>query len=295
MKVHATVAVDKGPAPPAPMTTLQVIDLTVRPEHRGLWRSRPAAGGEPAGLPSGGFASPLGFWLAPTPDLATTPAGTRTIRFRSPAATEGTPPPPPAPPGWRGRPPRVVRVKPAHTGDGDLFLAIGPDSAQVTATPAAWQSMAEPVLLATCLYWRFAAMDAEVDRLTESAHDDLDHATMPGPSTLRDRRLLESRARDVRALMLDLPHFEGPLTDPAPYCSSERAAQAFETLAEKLGLEEWCELIDERTEAIEDAYEALSEKLFEYRNFAWEAILEVLIVILLLAELAFMAFEAFTP
>ena len=118
---------------------------------------------------------------------------------------------------------------------------------------------------------------------------------MPGPSTLRARRRLEATAREVRALLVDLPHFEGPLTDPLMYCSSERSAQTYATLAEKLRLEEWCELIDEKAEAVEDTYEALTEKLFEYKNFAAEALLEILIVAILLAELAIMWHEALMP
>ena len=63
----------------------------------------------------------------------------------------------------------------------------------------------------------------------------------------------------------------------------------------KLRLEEWSELIDERAEVVEDAYEALTEKLFEYKNFAWEAVLETLIIVILVAELGITIYEAFTP
>src|SRR5262249_51632472 len=159
------------------------------------------------------------------------------------------------------------------------------------SSPAAWKTLAEPVLLAACQFWRFAAVEAEIARLTEHAHADLDHSNMPGIATLRHHRRLVQSARDVRALMLDLPHFEGPLADPYPFVPSERAAQVYESVAEKLRLEEWCELIDDRAEAIEDAYEALAEKLFEFKNFAWEALLEALIIVILLGELALMLYE----
>jgi hypothetical protein len=131
--------------------------------------------------------------------------------------------------------------------------------------------------------------------LTALSHQDLGHATMPGLATLRSRRRLEATAREVRALLVDLAQFEAPLTDPLPYCSSERSAQVYTTLAEKLHLEAWCERIDERAEAVEDTYEALTEKLFEYKNFAGEAVLEILIIVILLTELSMTAYEIFSP
>ncbi|MBV8230043.1 MAG: hypothetical protein JO329_08685, partial [Planctomycetaceae bacterium] len=45
----------------------------------------------------------------------------------------------------------------------------------------------------------------------------------------------------------------------------------------------------------EDTYEAVTEKLFEYKNFAWEAFLEVIIVLILLGELGLMIWENFGP
>jgi hypothetical protein len=293
MSTTTTNGASKAAAVVALPRPIQAIDLVGRPEHRALWRSAGAATLPAPGLPGGGQASPLGYWLAGLPEGASPSPGAPVISFRSP--TEPPAPPADSGPGPGRRPPLTVRVKPTHTGDGDLILVLSPTSAQVHATPAAWQAVAEPVLLAICQYWRFAAVDAELDRLTALAHGDIGHAAMPGLSSLRDRRRLADVARDVRALLVDLPHFEGPLTDPLPYLSTERAGQTFETLAEKLHLEEWCELIDERAEAVEDTYEAVTEKLFEYKNFAAEALLEVLIVVILLAELAFMGWEAFGP
>lgn len=266
-------------------------DISGQPAQRGLWRSVGAGSLPPPELPCGGAPSPLGFWLSPLPEGSSAPAGAKVVRFFPPTVS----PAPPPSDGPRRRPALTVRVKPTHTGDGDLMLVVGPGFAHVHATEAAWNAVAEPVLLAICQYWRFAAVDAELDRLTTLAAEDIGHATMPGVATLRDRRRLEQTAHDVRALLVDLPHFEGPLTDPLAYCSSERAAAAYANLAEKLHLETWCELIDERAEAVEDTYEALTEKLFEYKNFIAEALLEILIVVILLAELALMGFDILSP
>jgi hypothetical protein len=309
MKLHiAPTTTDGDLAALFERKTVQAIDLWPDPAHRPLWKSERGGGDAAAGArpvrppgagPCEGYASPMGYWLTP-PALPTplSPGGL-TITFHAPGEDAGPVPAAlgrsPHGPHACARPVQTVRVKSPSAGDGDITLTIGPGGARVTATPAAWKALAEPVLLAACQYWRFAALDAEIARLTELAHGDLDHSNMPGPSTLRAHRRVVEAARDVRALMLDLPHFEGPLTDPFRYASSERSAQVFENLAEKLRLEEWCELIDERAEAIEDAYEALTEKLFEYKNFAWEAVLEGLIILILLGELALGLYEAFAP
>ena len=279
---------------------IQVHDLTADPASRGLWRSAHGAAETPSARPTeSGLASPMGYWLSapavplPLGDSAIGPVITFTAigEDAGPATLDLARPPI----GGARRPLQSVRVKSPIAGEGDVLLNVGPGGATISSTSAAWKTLAEPILLALCQYWRFAAIDAELARLTELAHGDLDHSNMPGVATLRNHRRLVQNARDARVLLLDLPHFQGPLTDPFPYCSSERSAHIFESLAEKLRLEEWSELIDERAEVVEDAYEALTEKLFEYKNFAWEAVLETLIIVILVAELGITIYEAFTP
>ena len=277
------------------MQPIQALDLTATPEHRALWKARTPGVVPPVGLPPTGTASPMGYWLIGASEAGAPASGALRITFAPIGENRPAPTPEAASSTRRGRPAQTVKLKSPVAGEGDLVLTLGPAGAQVAASEAAWLTLSEPVLLVICQYWRFRAIDAEIDRLTDLAHGDLDHATMPGASSLRDRERLIAGGRAARALMLDLPYFEGPLTDALPYCSSERSAQAYETLAERLDLEDWCELIDERAEAIEDAYEAVTEKLFEYRNFAWEAILEVIIIVILVAELAVQSWEAFAP
>jgi hypothetical protein len=298
MKVHVEARATSDRNRPFSMQCIQAIDLTNQPEHRALWRSRGAAfggGWSATGLPLGGKPSPMGYWLTGASDPTTLPPDALRIQFR--AHADVAPGLPDAAglsrPG--GRPAQTVRVKGLNTGDGDLFLTVGPAGAQVTASEAAWQTLSEPVTLAICQYWRFCAVDEEIDRLTELARADIGPATMPSLGSLRDGRRLAGNAQAVRALLVDLPHFEGPLTDALPFVSSERAAQVYANLVEKLHLEEWCEAIDERAEAIEDTYEAVTEKLFEFRNFAWEAVLETIIIVILLGELIILAVETFTP
>jgi hypothetical protein len=282
--------------------SIRAIDLWRAPEARGLWKphrliARRASA--PAGLPGPGFATPMGYWLVGADEAPVSSRGGFTIEFvpYGEPAGAGSPPVEPTVSGATvpARPAQTVRLKTLNVGDGELVLNLGPSGVRVAGSEAAWRTLAEPVLLAICQYGRFADVEAEIDRLTELAHGDLDHATLPSLETLRAVRRLTASARAVRDLLLDLPHFEGPLTDPYAYCSSERAAATFAVLAEKLRLEAWCELIDERTEAIEDAYGAVSEKLLEYKNFIGEVILEVVIVAILFGELALMIWEQFGP
>ncbi len=219
MKVHVV------PTPPGDIVSLsernaiQAIDLWGNPAYRVLWRSRTRSdpeGGGSHGLPSAGYGSPMGYWLSAAGDPPVAGQGGLTIVFAAPG-DESLPPPASlaqAPDGTRSRPLQTVRIKNPTAGEGDVMLTIGAGGARVVATPAAWKTLAEPVLLAVAQYWRFSALDAELARLTELAHGDLPHATMPGPSTLKASAKLTENARAARALLLDLPHFEGPLTDP---------------------------------------------------------------------------------
>ena len=296
MKPHISVETSQSAPGHAEMTPLRALDISGDPAHRHLWRDRLHVVGDaddshPELGP--GRRSPLGFWLTPEGDSDPATSGPRIV-FGAHGEESN------APPAFVGgapgsRPVQTVRLKSPNSGEGEVILSVGSGGARIITTPAAWRTLAEPVLLACGLYWRFTAIDAELSRLTALAKGDLGHATMPTPASLRAGRTLASSAEAVRVLLLDLPHFEGPLTDPLGYCTTERAANLFETLAEKLRLEQWCELIDERAEAVEDTYEAVTEKLFEYKNFAWEAALETLIIVILLAELAVMAYEIWAP
>jgi hypothetical protein len=282
-------------------TLLHAIDLTSSAEHRRLWRPMPPGVSAPTDVPGlgRGFALPMGFWI--TESGAAVGAHGFTIVFE-PRAVTAVPAPeapssssPMAGGGMIRRPEQTVRLKPPNPLDNEVVLKIGPAGVRVSASETAWKAVAEPVILAVGQYWRFALVEREIERLTDLAHFDHAHATMPTPASLGDRKRLAENARAVRELLIDLPHFEGPLTDPYAYCATETAALTYLALVEKLRLEEWCELIDEKAEAIEDTYEAVSEKLFEYKNFAWEAALETIIIVILLGELALMVYELFGP
>ena len=254
-----------------------------------------------AGRPSLGFSfsketiwlSPMGYRLGTLAEGQYASVGARILHVLTPEDDAIDPPIEVAPTlGRLGRPPQTIRLK---GPDGELVLTIGRSAARIVASAATWGAMSEPVLLAACLYWRFQAIDAEIDRLTVEAEGDLSHAAMAVPSSLRNRKRLLGNARAVRAVMIDLPHFSGPLTDPYPYLSSERSVQTFRSLAEKLHVEEWGESIDDRVEAVEDTYASVTEKLNEFRNFAIGSALEIAIIVILLVDLVIRAYETLSP
>lgn len=301
--------------------TIQVVDLIDQPAVRSSWRrwrsvsavdvaeaaTKPAAGDSLtpverlSGRPSPGYSfseetawfSPMGYELAPVGEGKSPITGSRIVLVLTPEE-DAVDPAIEAPPtlGRLGRPPQTIRLK---GPEGELVLTIGRGPARVVASTASWAAMSEPVLLAVCLCWRFQAIDAELDRLTLEAEGDLPHATMAVPSSLRNRKRLLGHARAIRAVMIDLPHFAGPLTDPYPYLSGDLAVPTFRSLAEKLHLEGWGESIDDRAEAVEDVYASVTEKLNEFRNFAIGSILEVTIIVILLVEFAIITYDTFSP
>jgi hypothetical protein len=237
----------------------------------------------------------MAFWLVEHAG-ARPEAGELVIEVRPPGSVPVADMPTSAPSLRPGeRPAQTVRIKSPIAGEPELVLTVGPDRAEVVAGAATWLALHEPTILAICQSWRFRAIDRELGRLTESARTDIPHATLPRPASLVSRERLCATAQSVRSLLLDLAHFQGPLTDPYPFFTSDRSVQVYRSLAEKLHLEEWCEAIDERAEAVEDTYEAATEKLFEYRNFAWEALLEFIIILILVGELAVLVWDMMTP
>ncbi|MDR3634693.1 MAG: hypothetical protein P4L84_12885 [Isosphaeraceae bacterium] len=280
------------PTPPeAPLPrVIEVADLTGKSSSRSLWRRRK---GRATTAPQPGRPSPMGYWLTELHGADTGAGQSLRVELSASEDSFAGEPVPVTSCCPCGRPAQTVRLKGPNAGDGELVLTVGDRYARVVTSPAAWNVLAEPVLLAVCQYWRFGSVDEQLDRLTEQAEADIGDATMSVPSTLRKRSRLLATARDVRTLLLDLPHFMEPLTDPYAFCSSDRAVQAYRSLAEKLHLAAWCEAIDDRFEAVDDAYAAVTEKLFEYRNFAWGAALEIAIIVILLADLIFQLWEHF--
>ena len=86
--------------------------------------------------------------------------------------------------------------------------------------------------------------------------------------------------------MIDLPCFEGPLLDPQGYFATRRAARLFKTLVNRLELERWQTVIDERIEIIEATFDALADERRHLDSLTWEIVLEVLILAALVGDIA---------
>ncbi len=184
----------------------------------------------------------------------------------------------------------VCKNCPSPAPSGGLELAIVHDCAYVVVDPSAWASVADPVLLTIALCWRLSALVEQLDQLADWSRN---ACSLPGESLFRGpqrRDELGVRLRALRRLVLDLPCFEGPLIDPRGYFGSVRPARLFQALVKRLGLDSWRALIDERVEIVEAVLESLAEERRHHAALTCEIVLEVLILIALLADIAINVF-----
>ena len=96
----------------------------------------------------------------------------------------------------------------------------------------------------------------------------------------------------TRAAILDLTHFQTPLTDPFAYFDSRRSARVFRLLTDRFGLDDWSDSIDHRAEVVEATFETITEKLYHLRSHAHDVVLEVIIVLVLLIDILMRIWEA---
>jgi hypothetical protein len=281
------------------MSILRASDLSLVREADPLWRRRACApAGEGAcepyelvaklGLPRGGFASPLGFWMAPAAEWASPPPYRLEVApLRRPGAIlhagNGSP-------GIAaGRCLRAVvaerrRTRASAERPPRLVIEVASRSARIAVDEAAWPEAREVGLLAVATCWRLDAIDATLDRLTDQARRMLgrpESVTRDGTSlSWRDFRL------DAQVLLLDLADFEGPLTDPSSVVPSREAARLYRRLCGRLGLFAWRDRIDERAEVVEGLLETLSARREHRQVIALQVALEVLIIALLATDVA---------
>jgi hypothetical protein len=281
------------------MPTLHALDLTELPGTDALWRPQPGLHRQrlkpPPELPCDGFASPLGYWfaaagswatgLAPLRveilDLAELDAGNRAVATE---VMDGA-----APKGGC----RVQLDLPAGRGRSNepslpcrlaLEIDAGTAHARVGVDAGAWSSISEPVLLVIAQFWRFHAIDRLLDELTDGARGDLENTGLKRLIHWRRTRALHARRRSFQALLLDLPDFEGPLTNPRGYLDPGRPVRIFRALAAQLGLDRWRDVLDERAEVVEAVLDSLVESLHHVQALAIQIVLELIIVAVLLFD-----------
>jgi hypothetical protein len=285
------------------MQTLYALDITGTRAADWLWRRQPLAKGqgsaaEPAvlnrELPPGGFTSPLGYCFAAAPswtselpllrvEFSDYGGQSKLASDRENSARTGA------------SASRTVRTRlrlPAPAGRGrtqqallPLTLEINHEMARIGVDAETWESVRETVLLIVAQFWRFSAIDRQLDELSDWARRDL--AATAGPRNLiwpRRARALRAQGRSLQALILDLPHFEAALTNPRGWLAAGPPVRLFRALATRLGLNRWRHEIDERIEVVEAVFDSLAESLNHHQSLAFHIALELVIVALLLLD-----------
>ncbi len=315
------------------MSNLRAADLTSWREADSLWRlrasaplftnpSNPASVAKSLGLPSRGFASPLGFWFAPEEDWRDPPQylmeRAAPSRINSIARIKSKVPHVIATDSRR----RVVvtdrqKNQSASGRVRRLDLAVDGPSARVEVDDVAWPEAGEASLLAVATCWRLEALDRCFDRFTDLARELLDRKKRRSPLDMIRRRFARGKGdsasqsrprqessfwkgssashrpisatelqRQGHSLILDLPELEGPLTDPARFVRSRASAWLYRRLCGKLGLFAWRDRIDERAEVLDGILDALGVR-HDHRQVIT---LEILIILLLAIDIALSQF-----
>lgn len=259
------------------IATYYARDIALRPEYHELWMSESGIqsdGISNAGLPAGGFASPMGFWFYPatTPEA---PGDTYQIVVRERAERTSALNALPRR-TVRGR--RLTRTVTYKGKEGEITLVVGQDSAQVFTSRPAWEQLSEAVFLMVAQYWQYCVIEARLSHLAKLARQDRSHAIMPRMKTWINQKTLLANDRAVQDLLQDWSYFAGMLSDPAHYSTSESTIEAYLDFAEHLDMEGWSERIDDRFEVVEGTYEMVTEKLFHYKMAIWSLVLEIVII-----------------
>lgn len=268
------------------MRTFGVIDLKqTEPDATGWRELRSATMRSEQTMPAGALITPAGFGFVALPE-GTSWSGRRVeillpkdVRAGNARDSKIT--------ALGGRILPTVMLRP----DGDrarscvprsgLTLEVAPDVARVRVDNQAWDLTSAPVLLAISQCWRFSELDLRLDELCTWARE---------TST---RRGTVARLESFQRLLLELPSIEGPLTDPRGYFATVREARLYRRIARALGLPGWRAFIDERIEVVEAALSHLAEERRLRVSMTAALVLEVLILVVLLADLALNIWQTF--
>jgi hypothetical protein len=293
------------------MQTLHALDLTESKFANQLWRRRHDSRGNsndarpipPSDLklPVQGFPSPFGYWFAESPSW--TNEGPRlTVEFSELDERERASDAHHVHVGESRTASRTIRTGPkapagrARNPNATIPLSLEIDSnvARIGVGAATWEKVGETVLFTVAQYWRFAAINRALDELSDWARNDLERSTGFIRSLLHRRaRALRTRQKTLQKLILDLPDYEGSLTNPRGHLPSRRAVGLYRRLCVSLGLNRQRREIDERIEVVESIFDSLTESLNHSQSLAFQIVLELAIVALLLLDVGLYFFDAF--
>jgi hypothetical protein len=271
------------------MQTLGAVDLAAPHYARIPWRELRTTSSSLAtfdlGLPTGGRASPIGYWFSPV-DTFLQGAATHRIEIR-PLGDE--------PSVEDRRPMRTARLffRPPSNSEivSEVLIEVSRDTARIRLDESAWAVGGEALLLAVSQCWRFAWIDAQLGGVTNWLR--ANHARLDGlrPCGRALRQALAGHERGFRALILDLPGYEDPLTDPAGYFESPQSARLYRLVCKKLGLHGWRARVDERVEVIEAILADIVGRRHQI-DLTWvQLVLEVLILAALASDLVLLALD----
>jgi hypothetical protein len=275
------------------MRTLRAIDLAGSSADATRWRAVRWAtvdsGIELGDLPPGSLITPAGFAFVANGSVAGDAPHVQVLsadELRAQLRTGATLPSPRA--DERILPivsllPESART-PAVVPAGGLILEIGRRVARVGVDEQAWPSVAGPVLLAISQCWRFRDIDHRMEELSTWARTASQRPRSAGIPQFNSR--IDQPLQVLRAIVLDLPGTEGPLSDPRGYFANKRAAKLYGEFARGLGLTRWRDLLDERIEIVEAMLADLAEERRHRVSVGSAIALEVLILIALIADLA---------
>jgi hypothetical protein len=174
-----------------------------------------------------------------------------------------------------------------------LILEVDSNVARIGVEAVTWTRFGETVLFAIAQNWRLDAINRALDKLADWARKDLEqNATFA--SVIRRSRARELRAqhRALARLILDLPEFEGSLTNPRGYLGAGQSVRLYRRVRARLGLDRKRREIDERVEVIESIFDSLVESLNHFQALAFQIVLELAIVALLLVDVGLYLLDA---
>jgi hypothetical protein len=158
-------------------------------------------------------------------------------------------------------------------------VTVADNSAIIEPDPTVWPEADAAAILAVATCWRLREIDHSFVLLTEHAREILNRGTSVFSKWKRRRTEL---LRDGRSLILDLPDFEAPLTDPSRFFHQRDAAELYRRLCTRLDLFDWRDRIDERAEVIDGILDTINARI-DHRQVIT---LEFLIILHLAADVA---------
>jgi hypothetical protein len=159
----------------------------------------------------------------------------------------------------------------------EAAISVAEKRADVVIDDSDWERHETAIVHALAQAWRFLQIDETLGSLEEALRDG--HRT----PTRQHQRMLSK-------LLLNLPRYEKPLTDPLGVFATREQAQIYRKIARALGLPGWRNHIDERVEVVE----ALLGSAIERRTSTAHLILEMLIIVAILADILLHAYLAFS-